>query len=76
VGLYKEAVVKNVYNGIDLRYYFDKGYLRYDFVVQPGADPAQIRFSLEGEDKEYLKNGALCYTTRFGEVQIQDLYVP
>jgi hypothetical protein len=75
VGLYKEAVVKNVYNGIDLRYYFDKGYLRYDFVVQPGADPSQIRFSLEGEDKEYLKNGALCYTTRFGEVQMQDLYV-
>jgi hypothetical protein len=75
VGLYKEAVVKSVYNGIDLRYYFDKGYLRYDFVVQPGADPSQIRFSLEGEDKEYLKNGALCYTTRFGEVQMQDLYV-
>jgi hypothetical protein len=64
-----------VYNGIDLRYYFDKGYLRYDFIVQPGADPAQIRFNLEGEDKEYLKNGALCYTTRFGEVQMQELYV-
>jgi hypothetical protein len=75
VGLYKEAVVKNVYNGIDLRYYFDKGYLRYDFIVHPGADPAQIRFSLEGEDKEYLKNEALCYTTRFSEVQMQDLYV-
>jgi hypothetical protein len=75
VGLYKEAMVKNVYKGIDLRYYFDKGSLRYDFIVQPGADPSQIRFSLEGEDKEYLKNGALCYTTRFGEVQMQDLYV-
>jgi hypothetical protein len=76
VGLYKEAVVKNVYNGIDLRYYFDKGSLRYDFVVQPGADPSQIKFELEGEFKEYLKNGALCYTTCFGEVQMQDLYVP
>jgi hypothetical protein len=75
VGLYKEAVVKNVYNGINLRYYFDKGYMRYDFVVQPGADPSQILFKLEGEYKEYLKNGALCYTTRFGEVQMQDLYV-
>jgi hypothetical protein len=75
VGLYKEAIVKNVYNGIDLRYYFENGYLRYDFIVQPGADPAQIRFSLEGEDKEYMKNKTLCYTTRFGEVQMQDLYV-
>jgi hypothetical protein len=75
VGLYKEAKVKNVYNGIDLRYYFDKGYLRYDFIVHPGADPSQIRFELEGEFKEYLKNNILCYTTRFGEVQMQDLYV-
>jgi hypothetical protein len=75
VGLYKEAVVKNVYNGIDLRYYFDKGYLRYDFVVQPGADPSQIKFVLEGQFKDYLKNDALGYTTRFGEVQMQDLFV-
>jgi hypothetical protein len=75
VGLYKEALVKNVYNGIDLRYYFDNGYLRYDFVVQPGADPSQIKFELDGEFKEYLKNNTLCYTTRFGEVQMQDLYV-
>jgi hypothetical protein len=75
VGLYKEAIVKNVYNGIDIRYYFDNGYLRYDFVVQPGADPSQIKFELDGEFKEYLKNNTLCYTTRFGEVQMQDLYV-
>jgi hypothetical protein len=75
VGLYKEAVVKNVYKGIDLRYYFDKGYLRYDFIVQPGADPSKIKFELDGEYKEYLKNNTLCYTTRFGEVQMQDLYV-
>jgi hypothetical protein len=75
VGLYKEAVVKNVYNGIDLRYYFENGYLRYDFVVQPGADPSQIKFVLKGQFKEYLKNNILCYTTRFGEVQMQDLYV-
>jgi hypothetical protein len=68
-------VVKNVYNGIDLRYYFDNGYLRYDFVVHPGADPSQIKFELDGEFKEYLKNNTLCYTTRFGEVQMQDLYV-
>jgi hypothetical protein len=75
VGLYREAIVKNVYNGIDLRYYFDNGYLRYDFIVQPGADPSQIKFELDGEFKEYLKNNTLCYTTRFGEVQMQDLYV-
>jgi hypothetical protein len=74
VGLYKEAVVKNVYNGIDLRYYFDKGGLRYDYVVHPGADPAQIVFTLEGSDKTYVnEKGNLVFTTRFGEVAMAEL---
>jgi hypothetical protein len=74
VGLYKEAVVKDVYNGIDLRYYFDKGSIRYDYVVHPGADPAQIVFALEGSDKTYVnENGNLVFTTRFGEVAMAEL---
>jgi hypothetical protein len=74
VGLYKEAVVKNVYQGIDIRYYFDKGSLRYDFIVHPNADPNQIKFTLRGQDKAYTKGDSkLCFTTRFGEVQMADL---
>jgi hypothetical protein len=74
VGLYKEAVVKDVYNGIDLRYYFDKGILRYDYVVHPGADPSQIAFTLEGSDKTYVnEKGNLVFTTRFGEVAMAEL---
>ena len=74
VGLFKEAIVKNVYNGIDLRYYFDQGSLRYDYIVHPGADPAQIQFTLEGQDNAYLKDGNLYFTTRFGEVAMAELY--
>jgi hypothetical protein len=74
VGLYKEAVVKDVYKGIDLRYYFDKGGLRYDYVVHPGADPSQIVFMLEGSDKTYVnERGNLVFTTRFGEVAMAEL---
>jgi hypothetical protein len=74
VGLYKEVVVKNVYNGIDIRYYFDKGGLRYDYVVHPGADPSQIVFTLEGSDKTYVnEKGNLVFTTRFGEVAMAEL---
>jgi len=74
VGLYKEAVVKDVYNGIDLRYYFDKGGLRYDYVVHPSADPSQIVFTLEGSDKTYVnERGNLVFTTRFGEVAMAEL---
>jgi len=74
VGLYKEAVVKDVYKGIDIRYYFDKGGLRYDYVVHPGADPSQIVFTLEGSDKTYVnEKGNLVFTTRFGEVVMAEL---
>ncbi|MGQ9863909.1 MAG: DUF7948 domain-containing protein [Bacteroidia bacterium] len=38
VGLYKEVVLKEVYEEIDVRYYFDGGRLRYDYIVHPGAD--------------------------------------
>jgi hypothetical protein len=74
VGLYKEALVKNVYNGIDLRYYFDKGNIRYDYVVHPGADPSQIAFVLEGTDKTRLNpQGDLVFYTRFGQVALAEL---
>jgi hypothetical protein len=75
VGLYKEALVKDVYTGVDMRYYFEKGLLRYDYIVHPGADPSQIRFNIEGSDKTYLNDkGELVFTTCFGEVKNAELY--
>ncbi|MCS7075183.1 MAG: T9SS type A sorting domain-containing protein [Bacteroidia bacterium] len=74
VSLYKEVIVKNVYPGIDILYYFEKGCLRYDFIVHPHADPNQIRFKLRGQDKTYLKGeNQLIFTTIFGEVQMAEL---
>lgn len=75
VGLYKEAVVKSVYTGIDMRYYFDNGLLRYDYIIEPGADPSQIKFAIEGSEKSYVNDkGELVFTTCFGEVKNADLY--
>jgi len=37
-----------VYPGIDLAYYGNAGRLEYDFVIAPGADPAQIKLHFEG----------------------------
>ncbi|MCX7769429.1 MAG: hypothetical protein N2110_10495, partial [Flavobacteriales bacterium] len=73
VGLYQEAVVKDLYPGIDLRWYYDKGSLRYDYVVAPGADPGQIRLHLEGHHGQTIRNNQLVFTTRFGEVQLMEL---
>jgi hypothetical protein len=74
VGLYKEIMLKNVYDGIDIRYYFDNGAIRYDFIVMPGADPGQIKFKLEGTDKTYVNSkGSLVFITRFGETEMANL---
>jgi hypothetical protein len=73
---YKEAWVKGVYAGIDMRYYLEGGRLRYDWVVQPGGDPSQIVFGLEGSEKTYIdREGRLVFTTRFGEVKLAELRV-
>lgn len=40
-----------VYSGIDLIYYGTEGTLEYDWVVEPGADPRQIRMVFDGADR-------------------------
>jgi len=73
---YQEAWVRDLYKGIDMRYYLENGRLRYDWLVQPGADPNQIVFSLEGSDRTYIDSaGRLVFTTRFGEVKLAELRV-
>ncbi|MFX0064440.1 MAG: SBBP repeat-containing protein [Candidatus Hermodarchaeota archaeon] len=42
VPTYKEIRYKDLYPGIDLRYYMSNQNLKYDFVVHPGADPNLI----------------------------------
>ncbi len=74
VGLYDQVLVHNVFDAIDVRYYFDRGGLRFDFLVRPGADPRQIQFALSGSDKHFINDaGHLEFATRFGPVQFTDL---
>jgi hypothetical protein len=73
---YREVWVKGVYAGIDMRYYLEGGRLRYDWVVEPGGEPSQIVFGLEGSEKTYIDSeGRLVFTTRFGEVKLAELRV-
>src|SRR5207244_12907628 len=37
-----------LYRGVDLVYYGNGQQLEYDLVIDPGADPAKVRFRLEG----------------------------
>lgn len=52
-----EVVYKNIFNGIDLRFYYDRGNLRYDYIVHPGADPKQIKMEIKHSGLPELNDG-------------------
>jgi hypothetical protein len=45
---YEEVVYGDLWDGIDLRFYFMEGMLKYDLLVAPGADPSTVSFRYEG----------------------------
>ncbi|MFC1476227.1 SBBP repeat-containing protein, partial [Candidatus Zixiibacteriota bacterium] len=66
---YKAVFLKEVYSGIDLRYYGNGRRLEYDFVVSPGADPSRIEIQYEGAlSLSVNPNGELVVATEWGEV--------
>lgn len=59
-----------VYDGVDLVYYGRQGQLEYDYIVQPGADPGQIRLRISGADNVRLTpEGDLRIQTPGGELK-------
>ncbi|MCC6540551.1 MAG: SBBP repeat-containing protein [Bryobacterales bacterium] len=50
VPVYGRVQYQRVYEGIDVVYYGNDGWIEYDFLVQPGADPSQIAVRLTGAD--------------------------
>lgn len=83
VPLFKEVFIKDLYRGIDVRYYFDidssnsnginrsnlSPFLRYDFVVHPGADLSQIKIEFEGQDNILVNDkGELILKTSIGDI--------
>jgi len=45
---YSRIVYRDLWPGIDLAYYGTVDRLKYEFIVHPGADPAQIRLAYRG----------------------------
>ncbi|HXY49579.1 MAG TPA: SBBP repeat-containing protein [Terriglobales bacterium] len=69
---YAKVRYREVYPGIDLIYYGKQGELEYDFRVQPGADPRQVRLSFEGaQGLEFNPQGDLLIRTRQGAMRLE-----
>jgi len=62
--IYKAVVYKEVYPGIDIRYYTNEAQLKYDIIVHPGADVSKIALYIDGADGIKIKNRALEIKTR------------
>ena len=69
VSTYEGLIYRELYNGIDLQYNSEDSQLKSEFIVDPGADPNQIRLDYAGaEDIVIRQDGALVIQTAFGEL--------
>lgn len=73
---YREVFYKDIYPGIDLRYYNPGGGLKYDLIVNPGADFEQIRMRYSGIDRLSVdEKGDLIIRTGVGSFSDGGLYM-
>jgi gliding motility-associated-like protein len=70
--LFQAVTYKDLYPGIDIRYYTEKGYLKYDLIVHPGANPNRIALQYDGLDDIEVKNKELVLKTSVGS--FKELY--
>ncbi len=69
---YARVNFNEVYPGIGLVYYGTGRQLEQDWVVAPGADPAQIAFDVTGASQISIdKNGDLCLAVLEGQLRLQ-----
>ena len=67
--IYKAVTYKNIYPNIDVRYYSDGSKLKYDFIINPGANSTQIALRFQGAEDVFVRNNDLIIKTSIGEVK-------
>ena len=72
--IFQGVTYKNIYPGIDLRYYTDNGNLKYDLIIHPGANPDNIAMQYEGLDGLTVTNNRLLLKTSVGDVKEMEPY--
>jgi hypothetical protein len=72
---FAETRIEGLYEGISARVYFDSGQVRYDMILEPGADASQIALEFEGADDVFTnRHGELVLKTSVGELLHGKLY--
>lgn len=69
------VLLQNIYPGIDAQFSLDEGFPRYDLIIAPNADPAQVRYRLAGAEQVALTpEGNLSICTSLGVVELRQLF--
>ncbi len=63
---YQEIIYEDLYNNIDLIYYFSDEGLKYDFIINPGAHPNLIKIRIKGHNSLRIINNCLIINTSIG----------
>lgn len=69
---FEKVIYHDIYPGIDWVIYNNKGKVKYDFIVNPGANPNQIKIRINHAKDVFLDNqGNLNIQTALGTIQEQ-----
>lgn len=70
----ESVLFKDVYPFIDLEFIASAEKLKYNFILNPGANIDDIKLIYKGYKDLYLENGKLVITTSFGQLEEGELY--
>lgn len=72
--IFQAITLKEVYPNVDVRYYTNNGFLKYDIIAKPGADISKIALRYKGIDKIELKSKELMLSTSIGQLRESSPY--
>jgi gliding motility-associated-like protein len=72
--IFQAITLENVYPNVDVRYYTDNDFLKYDIIVKPGGDVSKIALKYNGVNKVQEKNKELVISTSVGELKESSPY--
>lgn len=72
--IFQAITFKNVYHNVDVRYYTDKGILKYDIIAKPGSDINKIALKYDGVENLQVKNKELLIGTSVGDLKESSPY--
>lgn len=71
---YHSIIQEGIYDGVNIKYYFQNNKVKYDLIIAPFTNPNQIKFKYEGADSIYLQSQTLIITTSIGELNEEKPY--